>query len=416
MNNNTRVVVTGIGVISPVGLDVPTMWENIQAGRSGIAPITQFDASGYDVKIAGEAWGFDPLNFLSARDARRMDRFSQFALAALQEALAQSGLRVEDHDPYDIGVIMGSAVSGVATFVQCVDDLRIKGPRRLNPFHATSIAVDSLAVHIALRVGARGPNMGVNSACASGADAIGQAFETIKRGEARAMFTGGFDAGILPLVIAGFDQTGAMSHRNHDPSTASRPFDAERDGFVAAEGGALFLLEDLKFALQRGAQPLVEMLSYAATSDAVHLTAPDCNGAGAARCMALAMRRAGLSPQDVSCINAHGTGTRIGDPAEVRAIRHAFGEHAGRVPVSATKSITGHLMGAAGALEAAISIQSVRTGVLPPTINLDCPDPECDLDFVPLHARRAEARVVMSNSFGFGGHNAALIFSALDQF
>ena len=412
METNTRVVVTGMGVISPVGLDVATMWQNLIAGRSGIGPITLYDTTGLDVHIAGEAHGFDPLQYMPAREARRIDRFTQFALAALEEALVQSQLKVDPHNAYEIGVVIGSGAGGVWTYSQALEDLRLKGPHRLNPFHVTAIAVDASPVHVALRTGARGPNLGLSAACASGADAIGQAYEIIRRGHARAMFSGGFDAAIMPLDMAAFDSIHALSHRNDNPAGASRPFDADRDGFVAAEGGALLILEDLEFALARGAQPLAEVLSYAATSDAIYLTAPDPNGAGAAQCMKLAMQRAGVAPQDISYINAHGTGTRAGDPAETRAIHHAMGEHAYRVPASSTKSMTGHLMGGAGALEAVICIQALRTGYLPPTINLETPDPECNLDYVPLWARQAQTEVVLSNSFGFGGHNATLVFRA----
>jgi beta-ketoacyl-acyl-carrier-protein synthase II len=401
-----------MGVISPVGLDMPAMWQNISTGRSGIGPITLYDANGFDVRIAGEAHGFDPLQVMSPREARRMDRHTQFAMAAVEQALSQSRLRLDACDAYDIGVIIGSGAGGIWTQLQGVEDLRLKGPRRLNPFHVTAIPVDACSVHVALRVGARGPNLGVATACASGADAIGQAYETIRRGQARLMFTGGFDAAITPLTMSAFDCIHALSHRNDQPAQASRPFDAERDGFVAAEGGALLILEDLDFALARGAQPLAEVLSYAATSDAIHLTAPDPHGAGAAHCMKLALQRAGVAPQDVSYINAHATGTPIGDPAEARAIKQAFSEHAYRVPISSTKSMTGHLVGGAGALEAVITIQALRTGCLPPTINLENPDPDCDLDFVPLRARQAEAQIALSNSFGFGGHNVTLVLRA----
>jgi 3-oxoacyl-[acyl-carrier-protein] synthase II len=410
--NHRRVVVTGLGIISPVGLDVPSMWKNLIEGRSGIGPITLYDSSSFEVHIAGEAHGFDPCAYMPAKEARRIDRYSQFALAALSEALQQSRLVVQEHDPYEIGSIIGSSGGGVATFVNGFITLQEKGPRRLNPFHLPAIGVDAAAVQVALRTGARGPNRGVASACATGADAIGEAYETIQRGHAKAVFTGGFDACIHPLAMASFDCTGAVSHRNDDPAAASRPFDADRDGFVASEGGALLVLEDLEFALQRGAQPLVEMAAYAATSDAIHLTAPDPEGAGAAHCMRLALRRAGITPQDVSYINAHGTGTQIGDPAETIAIKRALGEQAYCVPVSSTKSMTGHLTGGAGSLEAAICIQALLTGIIPPTINLEKPDPECDLDYVPNVARRAELQVVLSNSFGFGGHNATLVFQA----
>jgi 3-oxoacyl-[acyl-carrier-protein] synthase II len=410
--NQRRVVVTGLGVISPVGLDVPSMWKNIIEGRSGIGPITLFDASSSEVRIAGEAHGFDPCAYMPVKEARRIDRYSQFALAALTEALQQSKLVVQEHDPYEIGSIIGSSAGGVATFINGFITLQEKGPRRLNPFHLPAISVDAAAVQVALRTGARGPNRGIASACATGADAIGEAYETIRRGHAKAVFTGGFDASIHPLAMASFDCTGAVSHRNDDPTAASRPFDADRDGFVASEGGALLVLEDLEFALQRGAQPLVEMAAHAATSDAIHLTAPDPEGAGAAHCMRLALHRAGISPQEVSYVNAHGTGTLLGDPAETRAIKLALGEHAFRVPVSSTKSMTGHLIGGAGSLEAAISIQALLTRIIPPTINLEKPDPECDLDYVPNVARRADLQVVLSNSFGFGGHNATLVFKA----
>ncbi len=410
--NQRRVVVTGLGVISPVGLDVPSMWKNIIEGRSGIGPITLFDASSSEVRIAGEVHGFDPCAYMPVKEARRIDRYSQFALAALSEALQQSRLVVQEHDPYEIGSIIGSSAGGVATFINGFITLQEKGPRRLNPFHLPAISVDAAAVQVALRTGARGPNRGIASACATGADAIGEAYETIRRGHAKAVFTGGFDASIHPLAMASFDCTGAVSHRNDDPAKASRPFDADRDGFVASEGGALLVLEDLEFALQRGAQPLVEMAAHAATSDAIHLTAPDPEGIGAAHCMRLALHRAGLSPQEVSYVNAHGTGTLLGDPAETRAIKLALGEHAFRVPVSSTKSMTGHLIGGAGSLEAAICIQALLNGVIPPTTNLERPDPECDLDYVPNVARQADLQVVLSNSFGFGGHNATLVFKA----
>lgn len=412
MEERTRVVVTGMGAVSPLGLNAETTWQNLVAGRSGIGPITLYDTNGLDVHIAGEAHGFDPVQYMPAREARRMDRHTQFAMAALEEALVQSQLKVGAYDVYEIGAIIGSGAGGVWTYMQGFEDLRLKGPRRLNPFQTTAVAVDASSVHVALRTGARGPNFGLSEACATGADAIGLAYETIRRGHARAMFSGGFEAAIAPLSMAAFDCLRALSHRNDDPAGASRPFDAHRDGFVAAEGGALLILEDLEFALARGAQPLAEVLGYAATSDAIHLTAPDPEGAGAAQCMRLALQRAGVAPQDVSYINAHATGTQIGDPAETRAIHRAFGEYARRVPVSSTKSMTGHLMGGAGALEAVISIRALQTGCLPPTINLETPDPECDLDYLPLQARRVEAEVVLSNSFGFGGHNAALVFRA----
>jgi beta-ketoacyl-acyl-carrier-protein synthase II len=388
------------------------MWDNVVAGRSGIGPITLFDTTGYDVRIAGEAHGFDANCFMSPRDARRMDRFTQFAMAALEEAQAQSGLSVNSHNAFDVGVIVGSGAGGVWTYGQGFDDLREKGPRRMNPFHVTSVAVDSASVHVAMHIGARGLNLGISTACSTGSDAIGQAYQTICLGHTRAMIAGGFDAAITPLSIAAFDCMRALSHRNDDPHTASRPFDATRDGFVASEGGALLVLEELEFALERGAQPMAEVLGYAATSDAVHLTAPDHNGIGMTYCMVQAIRRAGAQPEEVSYINTHGTGTPIGDPAETRAIQGALGELANRVPVSSTKSVTGHLMGGAGALEAAICVMALRSGCIPPTINLHHPDPACGLDYVPNQARQADLRVVLSNSLGFGGHNTTLVLGA----
>jgi 3-oxoacyl-[acyl-carrier-protein] synthase II len=405
-----RVVVTGMGVISPVGLDVPTMWQNLLAGHSGIGPITLFDASNFGVQIAGEAHGFDPADYMDIRDARRADRFSQFAIAALQEALAQSRLVVDEHNADDVGVVVGSGVGGIWTYTQELDALRERGPRRVNPFLIPMITVDVPAVQVALRTGARGPNLGVGTACATGADAIGQAYETICRGHALAMFGGGFEAAVTPIGVASFDRMRALSHRNDDPAGASRPFDAGRDGFVMAEGGGILVLEEMEFALARGAEPLAEVAAYASTSDACHLAAPDAEGGLAARCMALAMQRAGVTPEAVSYINAHGTGTPAGDRAETQAIKGALGDHAYRVPVSSTKSMTGHLLGGAGALEAAICIQAVCRGLIPPTINLQTPDPACDLDYVPNQARRADLAVVLSNSFGFGGHNTTLAF------
>ena len=409
-----RVVVTGMGAISPVGLDVPSMWQNLVRGCSGIGPITLFDASDFDVRIAGEAHGFDPINYMPAKEARRVDRFVQFALAALQEATQQSGLVVDPSYAYDIGVNVGSGAGGLWTYTHEFEVLKEKGPRKVSPFLVPSITVDVAAVQIALKSGAQGPNYGVASACSTGADSIGQAFDLIRHGQVRAMITGGFEAATAPVAIATFARMQALSRRNDDPAGASRPFDADRDGFVYSEGGALLVLEDLEFALQRGAEPLAEIVGYAATSDAVHITSPDAEGMGAAQSMIRAIQRAGVSLEEVDYINAHGTSTRLGDPAETRAIKQVFGEIAYRVPVSSTKSMTGHLSGGAGSLEAVICIQALRNGMIPPTINLHTPDPECDLDYVPLHARSADLQVVLTNSFGFGGHNATLVIKAFD--
>jgi 3-oxoacyl-[acyl-carrier-protein] synthase II len=405
-----RVVVTGVGVIDPLGLDFTTTWRNLIAGKSGIGRITLFDASGFDVQIAGEAWGFDPLSYMPPKEARRTDRFGQFSIAALQEVLAQSRLEIDAHNACEVGAIVGSGVGGIWTYTSELNVLQAHGPRRVNPFLIPSITVDVPAVQVALHAGAQGPNLGVASACATGADAIGLAFELIQTGQARAMFAGGFEAAVTPIGIAAFDRMRALSHRNDAPTRASRPFDRDRDGFVMAEGGGLLLLEELEFALQRRAEPLAEMLAYAATSDAVHLTTPDHEGVEAGRCIARALQRARIAARQVSYINAHGTSTLSGDLAETRAIHHAFDPHASQVAVSSTKSMTGHLLGGTGALEAAICVQAIRTGLIPPTINLEHPDPACDLDYVPNQARPAEVEVALSNSMGFGGHNVTLVF------
>jgi len=328
----------------------------------------------------------------------------------LQEVMAQSSLQIDTSNADEIGVLIGSGVGGIWTYTRELEVLQQKGPRRVNPFLIPSITVDTPGVHIALRTGARGPSFGIGSACATGADAIGTAFETIKRGHAQAMFAGGFEASVTPIGIAAFDRMRALSHRNDDPQGASRPFDLGRDGFVMSEGGAIVLLEDLAFALDRGAVPLAEVLSYAGTSDALHPTSPDPEGISAAHCMSLALQRAGVAPAQVGYVNLHGTSTPLGDPAETRAIKRAFGEQAFSILLSSTKSMTGHQLGGAAALETAICVLVLQTGWIPPTINLDEPDPECDLDYVPHQARQVDVDVVLSNSFGFGGHNVALVF------
>ncbi len=404
-----RVVITGMGVISPLGLDVPTAWRALVAGCSGIGPISLFDTTGYEVRIAGEVPGFDPARYMPAKEARRTDRFTQYALAALEQALEQSKLVVDDSFAYEAGVIVGSGVGGIWTYTNELNVLNEKGPHRVNPFLIPSITVDVPSVYIAMRTGAQGINHGVSSACATGGDAIGEAFEVIRRGHAQAMFTGGVEAAVTPIGVAAFDRLRALSRRNDDPAAASRPFDAGRDGFVMADGGAVLVLEELEFALRRGAEPLAEILSYAATSDAVHLTAPSVEGASAARCMALALERAGLRPEQVGYINAHGTSTPAGDAAETLAVKQVFGDYAPRLPVSSTKSMTGHMLAGAGAFEAVACVQALREGVIPPTINQQTPDSACDLDYVPNIARRAPVEVTLSNSFGFGGHNTTLV-------
>jgi len=407
-----RVVITGMGVISPMGLDVAAMWQNVVAGNSGIGPITLFDVSDYEVRFAGEAHGFVATDYMDAKDARRADRFTQFAIAALDQAVAQSRLKVNQHNGHDVGVVVGSGIGGIWTYTEELDRVREHGHRRVSPFLVPMITVDTPAVTIGLRTDARGPNLGVASACATGADAIGQAYETILRGHAKAMFAGSFEAALTPIGMAAFIRMRAISRRNDEPQRASRPFDIDRDGFVLSEGGAILVLEDLDYALARGAEPLAEVIGYAATSDAIHVTAPDPNGTGSAHCMTLAMQRAGIAPADISYINAHGTSTPLGDPAETAAIKLAMGEYAYKVPASSTKSMTGHLAAGAGSLEATICVQALREGIIPPTINLDTPDPACDLDYVPHQARQADLDIALSNSFGFGGHNATLALKA----
>jgi 3-oxoacyl-[acyl-carrier-protein] synthase II len=404
-----RVVVTGVGAVSPVGIGVETMWQNLIAGHSGTGPITLFDTTDFDVRIGGEVKGFDPRNYMEAKEARRMDRFVQFAVAALAEALPASGLKVTAENANDVATVIGVSVGGIWTYTNEFVVISKKGPRGASPFLIPSITIDCAPVQIALRTGAKGPSHTIATTCASGTDAIGNAYELIRRGHASAVFTGGFDAALTPIATAAFTRMRALSRRNDEPATASRPFDATRDGFVLAEGGAMLVVEDLEFALQRGAKPLAEVIGYAATSDSSHVAAPDQSGASQAHCLRLAFDRAGIEPAEVSYINAHGTSTPAGDAAEVWAIKHAFGEHASRIPISSTKSMTGHMIGGAGALEAAICINVIRHGVIPPTINLHTPDPSFGLDFVPNVARTQEVKIAASLSAGFGGHNAAIV-------
>jgi 3-oxoacyl-[acyl-carrier-protein] synthase II len=412
MKDERRVVITGMGVISSLGLDVPMLWGNLLAGQSGIGPIEGFDTRGFDVRIAGEVRGFDPLDYMPAREARRTDRFGQFALAAMEQSLQQSRLKVEDRYADQVGVLVGSGVGGIWTYTRELDHLRRDGPRKVNPFLIPSITVDVPSVLIALHTGAQGPNFGLSAACATGAGAIGEAFEIIRRGHAQAMFAGGVEAAVTPIGVAAFDRMRALSRRNSDPAGASRPFDGERDGFVIADGGAVLVLEELNFALRRGAQPLAEILGYANTSDAIHLTAPDVDAKASARCIQLALERAGLQPGQISYINAHATSTLAGDLAETKAIKQVFGPVAYRTPISSTKSMTGHALGGVGAIEAVICVQALCNEWIPPTINLENPDPQCDLDYVPNRARRARLTSVLSNSFGFGGHNVSLVLGA----
>ena len=404
-----RVVVTGMGIISPVGLDVAKAWDALVHGRSGIRRITRFDVSGdeWKVKIAGEAWGFDPAAHLTPKEARRVDRMTQMAVAAADEAVAQSCLtKLAARER--VGVMIGCGSGGIETYSDAYRTLLERGPGRMNPLLIPAEVNDSSGVAIGIRYGFRGPNFSVTSACSSGADAIGTSFELIRAGHAEVMVAGGTEAAVHPLGIGGFDNLRALSRRNDAPERASRPFDKGRDGFVLSEGAAVLVLEELEHAMRRGAEPLAELLSYAVTSDASHITAPDPDAQQQTRAVSRALGAAGLSPGDVGYINAHATSTPLGDPFEIRAYRVVFGERL--PPVSSTKSMTGHMLGAAGAAEAIFTIQALRTGTLPPTINQETTDPDCDADVVPNAARASSIDIAMSSAFGFGGHNSVLIF------
>ncbi len=412
---STRVVITGLGAITPLGHDVPATWEALKAGRSGIRTVTRFDPTPLATHFAGEVLDFDPLKYMERREARRMDRVTQFATVAAAEALADSKLLEAPLDKNRVGVVVSSAVGGVTTLLEQHDVLRERGPNRLNPWFIPMMLVDTPSAQLGIQYGFRGPNMAIITACATGTNAVGESFEMIARGAADAIVAGGAEAAVLPIVIAGFDVMGAMSVHNDEPDKACRPFDAGRDGFVVSEGAAVSILESLEHAQARGAHIYVEVVGYGTSVDADHMAAPLPNGEGAAVAICAALARAAMEPGDIDYINAHGTSTKLNDVAETNAIKIAFGEHAYRVPVSSTKSMTGHLLGGAGALEALACVKTIQEGIIAPTINLDNPDPECDLDYVPHVARRADVRVAMSNSFGFGGHNATLIIKRYEE-
>jgi 3-oxoacyl-[acyl-carrier-protein] synthase II len=409
-NANSRVAVTGIGTLSPLGLDTSTMWQNLIAGKSGIDRITLFDAEKFETKIAGEVKGFDPANYMNPKDARRNDRFSQMAVAASLEALKQAGLKIDDTNKGDIGVIIGSGIGGLTTLFEQTKVLLERGPDRVSPFLIPMMMPNIGSAQTSITLGVKGPNLCTTSACSSGSDAIGIAYETIRRGDAQVMITGGSEAIINPVGVSAFNALKAISTRNDQPQLASRPFDAERDGFVIGEGAGTLILENLAFAQKRGAKILAEIIAYGATGDAYHITAPIETGEGAAKAMQTALAKAGLKPDEIDYINAHGTSTQLNDKMETKALKTVFGAHAHKIPISSTKSMMGHLVGSAGAVEAAICILTIRNGIIPPTINLTHPDPECDLDYVPNVARQAKVTTAMSNSFGFGGHNSVLIF------
>ena len=405
-----RVVITGLGMVSPLGLDVAANWEALISGKSGITNITLFDASKLATRFAGEVKGFEPTSYINRKEARRMDRFAQLAVVASQQAVKQANLNIDDSNRNEIGVLIGSGAGGLTTLQEQILNMAQNGPDRVNPFLSTMMISDSASGQVSILLGAKGPNFCSTSACSSSADALGIAYETIKRGDARAMIAGGSEAVVNAIGVAAFCACKALSERNDAPQEASRPFDKERDGFVISEGAASLVLEDLDFARARGATVLAEMASYGASGDAFHMTQPADNGEGAARAMQIALRKAGWRPEEVSYINAHGTSTPLNDKIETLAIKNVFGNHAYRMPISSTKSMTGHLLGGAGAIEAAICVLILQYGIIPPTINLKNPDPECDLDYVPNLARKADVDRILSNSFGFGGHNSVLAF------
>jgi 3-oxoacyl-[acyl-carrier-protein] synthase II len=403
-------VVTGLGIVSPLGLNVAANWEALTAGKSGIEKITLFDASKLTTRFAGEVKGFDPTAFINRKEARRMDRFAQFAVVAGQEAVKQAGLTIDDSNRNQTGVLIGSGAGGLTTLQEQIINMHVNGPDRVNPFLATMMIADSASAQVSIMLGAKGPNFCSTSACSSSADAIGVASEIIRRGDTQVMIAGGSEAVVNCIGVSAFCACKALSERNDSPQEASRPFDARRDGFVISEGAACLVLEDLEYAKVRGATILAEMAAYGASGDAFHMTQPVESGEGAARAMQAALRKAGWRPEEVDYINAHGTSTPLNDKMETRAIKTVFGDHAYKIPVSSTKSMTGHLLGGAGGIEAAICVLTLQYGIIPPTINLKNADPDCDLDYVPNVARRADVNKILSNSFGFGGHNSVLAF------
>ena len=411
----SRVVVTGLGLITSLGNDLASSWEALCQGKSGVAETTNFDTSEFRIHFGAEVKNFDPLLYMDRKEVRRNDPYEQIAIATTKQALAQAGLQITEENADDIGVYIGSGIGGLITMHDQFKVLYSKGPDRISPFFINMMIVDGAPGIVSILTGAKGPNIAMVSACATSANTIGEAWETIRRGDAKAMIAGGAEKGITPIAMAAFDNMHALSRRNDDPQGACRPFDATRDGFVMGEGSAMMILEDLDFARARGARILAELVGYAATGDAYHVTEPAPEGAGLVRAMRRALQKAGLRPDQVDYINAHGTSTPYNDRTETQAIKACFGDHAYRLAVSSTKSMTGHTLGAAGAVESVISVMSILTGVIAPTINLHHPDPECDLDYVPNHARQATVNFAMTNSMGFGGHNACLIFKRFEE-
>ena len=410
-----RVVVTGIGLVTPVGLNSESTWNSLVEGRSGIDYISLFDAEGYESRIAGEVDEFDATTALGRKEAKRLDRFSQFACVAAIEALEHANLNMEKEDADRVGVLIGSGVGGIITIADQHKILLQKGPKRVSPFLVPMMLGDMASGQVSMMIGAKGPNFSTVSACATGADSIGEALEMIRRGRADVVIAGGTEAAVCEIGVAGFNSCMALSTRNEDPQGASRPFDSDRDGFVLGEGAGLLVLESLEHAEQRGANILAEMSGYGASSDAHHVTQPHPEGEGAARAMKWAIEDAGITPDKIDYINAHGTSTPLNDKYETIAMKRMYGDHAYKLAISSTKSMTGHLLGAAGGIEAAFTVLTIKNGIVPPTINIDNPDPDCDLNYIPNTAKKQPVNVAMSNSLGFGGHNASLVFERFTQ-
>jgi len=416
MSSMRRVVITGMGVVSPVGSDLQTFWDNLTHGRSGIGKVTLFDVSGYDCQIGGEVKGFDPAAWFKVpKDAKRADRFAQLGMAAAKLAMADAGLTGAAEDPERFGVIIGSGIGGLKSLEDQHTNLITKGPGRISPFMIPMMISNMASGLVSMEFGLQGPNFAPVSACATSAHAIGEAWRMIRDGDADAFLAGGSEAAIVPLGIGGFGAMKALSTRNDEPERASRPFDKGRDGFVMGEGAGVVVLESLEHATKRGAHIYGEVIGYGLTADAYHMTSPPENGEGAQRCMRMALRKAGISPEQVDYVNAHGTSTPVGDMCEVRAVKAVFGEHAKHLSVSSTKSMTGHLLGAAGAVESIVCALAIKNGVIPPTINLENPEDGCDLDFTALTAKERKVTTCLNNSFGFGGHNASLVLRSFSN-
>jgi len=410
-----RIVVTGIGLVTPVGLNSESTWNSLVEGRSGIDYISLFDAEGYESRIAGEVDNFDASAALGRKEAKRLDRFSQFACVAALEALEHANLNMEKEDADRVGVLIGSGVGGIITISDQHKILLKRGPKRVSPFLVPMMLGDMASGQVSMMIGAKGPNFSTVSACATGADSIGEALEMIRRGRADVVIAGGTEAAICEIGVAGFNSCMALSTRNEDPQGASRPFDSDRDGFVLGEGAGILVLESLEHAEKRGANILAEMSGYGASSDAHHVTQPHPDGEGAARAMKWAIEDAGITPDKVDYVNAHGTSTPLNDKYETIAMKRMYGDHAYKLAISSTKSMTGHLLGAAGAIEAAFTVLAIKNDIVPPTINIENPDPDCDLNYVPNTAKKQPVNVAMSNSLGFGGHNASLVFERFTQ-